>query len=73
MFEAKGVRPFSPYTGTYAASGGMTMPDSLSNNGTDWSYGYGLKIGMHAPINEMFSIRCDVPDQDQHDGLRRLL
>ncbi|MEE4217023.1 MAG: outer membrane protein transport protein [Xanthomonadales bacterium] len=55
MFEAKGVRPFSPYTETFASSGGMTMPDKLSNNSTDWSYGYGLKIGMHAPINDMFS------------------
>ncbi len=55
MFEAKGVRPFSPYTKTFAESGGMTMPDSLSNNGTDWSYGYGLKLGAHFPINDMFS------------------
>ena len=53
MFEAKGVRTFSPYTQTFAASGGMTMPRHLSNNGTDWSYGYGLKVGIHAPINDL--------------------
>lgn len=55
MFEAKGIRTFSAYTESFAASGGMTMPQNLSNNGTDWSYGYGMKIGMHAPINDMFT------------------
>ncbi|MBT8040647.1 MAG: hypothetical protein HKO85_06735 [Xanthomonadales bacterium] len=55
MFEAKGIRTFSAYTETFAASGGMTMPENLSNNSTDWSYGYGLKVGIHAPINDMFS------------------
>ena len=56
MFEADGVRTFSPYTKTFAESGGMAMPENLSNNGTDWSYGYGLKVGVHAPINDMFSL-----------------
>ena len=63
MFEAKGVRTFSAFTETYASSlnpqdpcsSMPTMPENLSNNGTDWSYGYGMKIGMHAPINDMFS------------------
>ena len=63
MFEAKGVRPFSAFTETYASSlnpqdpcnSMPTLPENLSNNGTDWSYGYGMKIGMHAPINDMFS------------------
>ncbi|MEJ2382988.1 MAG: outer membrane protein transport protein [Xanthomonadales bacterium] len=55
MFEADGVRTFGQYTRTFAASGGMEMPQNLSNNGTDWSYGYGLKLGIHAPINERFS------------------
>ena len=55
MFEAKGIRPFSPYTKTFAESGGMMMPENLSNNGTDWSFGYGLKLGFHAPINDRFA------------------
>ena len=55
MFEAKGVRTFAQYTETFAASGGMTMPESLSNNSTDWSYGYGAKLGIHVPFNERFS------------------
>jgi long-chain fatty acid transport protein len=56
MFEADGVRTFSPYTKTFAQSGGTMMPDSLSNNGTDWSYGYGAKIGMHFPFNDKVSL-----------------
>ena len=55
MFEAKGIRTFSPYTKSFAESGGMMMPQNLSNNGTDWSYGYGFKIGIHAPINDMWA------------------
>jgi len=56
MFEADGVRTFSPYTKSFAASGGTMMPENLSNNGTDWSYGYGAKIGMHFPFNDKFSL-----------------
>jgi long-chain fatty acid transport protein len=55
MFEANGVRTFAQYTQTFANSGGAEFPQNLSNNGTDWSYGYGLKVGIHAPINDMFS------------------
>jgi long-chain fatty acid transport protein len=56
MFEAKGVRTFGQYTETFAASGGTEMPQNLSNNGTDWSYGYGLKIGGHMPLNDRWSL-----------------
>ncbi len=47
MFKANGVGSFAPYTETFAASGGMTMPSNLSNNGTDWAFGGGLKVGLH--------------------------
>jgi long-chain fatty acid transport protein len=56
MFEADGVRTFAQYTESFANSNGVEFPQNLSNNGTDWSYGYGAKIGIHAPINEMFSL-----------------
>jgi long-chain fatty acid transport protein len=58
MFEADGVRPFSPYTETYAEgaiNGAPVMPENLSNNGTDWSYGAGLKIGIHMPFAPRWS------------------
>lgn len=44
-FEARGVGAFAGYTETFAKSGGTKMPDSLSNNGHDWSFGYGFKLG----------------------------
>jgi len=53
MFEAKGVRTFGTFTQTYVEGGN---PQNLSNNGTDWSFGYGLKLGIHAPLGERFSL-----------------
>jgi len=49
-FEAQGVMSFAPLTETYAAGaiqGAPVMPQNLSNNGHDWSYGYGFKVGLH--------------------------
>jgi long-chain fatty acid transport protein len=59
-FSAKGVRPFSPYTKTYAESfmqtGMPQMPENLSNNGRDYSLGFGAKLGAHFTINEKVSL-----------------
>jgi long-chain fatty acid transport protein len=52
MFKADGVGTFAGFTRTFAASGGTQMPTALSNNGTDWSYGAGVKFGLHAPLSE---------------------
>ncbi len=46
VFEAKGVGSFAGFTETFAASGGTVLPENLSNNGTDVSYGYGVKVGV---------------------------
>jgi long-chain fatty acid transport protein len=56
MFKADGVGNFAGYTETFAASGGMTMPQNLSNNGTDWSYGAGFKLGFHSQLTDQFSM-----------------
>ncbi|MBT8047656.1 MAG: hypothetical protein HKO99_04120 [Xanthomonadales bacterium] len=56
MFKANGVGSFAGFTETFAASGGTVMPGSLSNNGTDWSYGAGVKVGLHAPVSDQVSI-----------------
>jgi long-chain fatty acid transport protein len=56
MFNGKGVKSFAPYAETFAASGGTTMPANLSNNGTDWSFGGGLKFGLHSPISDAVSL-----------------
>jgi len=55
MFKADGVMSFAPLTETFARSGGMEFPANLSNNGTDWSWGAGLKVGLHAPISDVLS------------------
>lgn len=46
-FEANGVAAFAPYTRTFAASGGTQMPNDLTNNSHDYSFGYGMKAGVH--------------------------
>ena len=55
MFQAGGIMSFAPFTETFAASGGMAMPQNLSNNGVDWSFGGGLKVGLHATLSDTFS------------------
>ncbi|MBT8060515.1 MAG: outer membrane protein transport protein [Gammaproteobacteria bacterium] len=54
-FKANGVRTFGPYTRSFAASGATQQPTSLSNNGTDWSYGAGVKLGLHSQLSERVS------------------
>jgi long-chain fatty acid transport protein len=46
VFAARGLAAFGGYTETFAASGGTVMPDSLTNNGHDQSYGIGAKLGL---------------------------
>lgn len=45
MFEAKGMGAFAPYSRTFAASGGTEFPQNITDNGTDSSFGYGVKVG----------------------------
>ncbi|MCW8925140.1 MAG: outer membrane protein transport protein [Xanthomonadales bacterium] len=55
VFAGRGVSTFGAYTETFAASGGMTMPSNLSNNGHDQSYGLGGKVGLLWDLNEKVS------------------
>lgn len=45
-FEAKGLQPFQ------AAS---VHPDKVTNNGKEWSYGFGVHVGWFGEINEQLS------------------
>jgi len=45
-FEVTGMTNFAGFTETFAKSGGTEMPRHLSNNGHEYSYGYGLKAGV---------------------------
>jgi long-chain fatty acid transport protein len=50
-FKAEGVNSFWPYTKTFAdswaAGAPIFEPQNLSNNGTDYAFGGGLKLGLH--------------------------
>jgi long-chain fatty acid transport protein len=54
-FKAYGVGTFAGFTETFAASGGTVFPQNLSNNGADWSYGYGFKAGVFFKMSEQWS------------------
>jgi long-chain fatty acid transport protein len=58
IFEAKGVGWFTPYTETFAASGGASgfPAANLTNNGHDFAYGAGLKLGLHTRLGEKTSL-----------------
>ncbi|MDT8319370.1 MAG: outer membrane protein transport protein [Xanthomonadales bacterium] len=59
-FKAEGVASFAPLTETFAAallSTGQPVPvENLSDNGHEWSYGAGLKFGLHATLSERWSL-----------------
>ncbi len=54
--EVKGIGGFAKYTETFAASNGGVLPDELSGNGRDVSYGAGLKAGLHRQFGKHFSL-----------------
>ena len=55
-FKANGVGSLAPLTETFASSGGSIMPDDLSGNRNDWSYGAGIKVGLHSQLTRSFSV-----------------
>jgi long-chain fatty acid transport protein len=52
-FEATGVGTFAGFTRTFAAS--ATQPTSLTNNGHELSYGWGLSAGIWWGMSDNFS------------------
>lgn len=56
IFEAKGVGNFAGFTETFAASGGTVFPSNLTNNGHEFSWGYGAKVGFHAALSDAVSL-----------------
>ena len=62
IFEATGVASFAQLTETFAKRfdpTGQTPPDwpvNLSNNGHDWAFGGGLKLGLHAMLSDRVSL-----------------
>jgi len=75
MFEAKGVSTFIPITETFAASGGTQLPTSLSDNGHDTSYGFGLALGLWWGVTDRVSLglayqsRMEMSEFDDYSDL----
>jgi long-chain fatty acid transport protein len=44
-FRSAGLNAFAPFTKTFAESGGTVMPDNLTRNGQNYSYGGGIQVG----------------------------
>ncbi|MEA3276816.1 MAG: outer membrane protein transport protein [Pseudomonadota bacterium] len=65
-FEAKGLQPFK------AAS---VSPDKVTNNGKDWSYGFGLHVGWYGEVNDQLALGLSyrskvwMTDLDDYKGL----
>lgn len=55
-FSVRGIGTLAPFTETYASSGGSVMPRHLSGNGSDWTYGGGAKVGLHAQLTPAISV-----------------
>ncbi|MBT8048716.1 MAG: hypothetical protein HKN57_12840 [Xanthomonadales bacterium] len=55
-FKAEGLARLAKLTETYAASDGDLMPENLSANGSDRSYGAGIKVGLHAQWTPTISV-----------------
>ena len=54
-FKVNGLARLANLTHTFAASNGSIMPEDLSGNGYDWSYGAGIKVGLHAQFTHTIS------------------
>lgn len=52
VFAARGLGAFAGFTETFAASGGTVLPQNLSNNGHDQSFGFGGKLGFQFDMTE---------------------
>ena len=58
-FEAKGLGAFAGFTETFtqaAMAGGLAVPNNLTNNGEDSSWGYGFQVGALWDINPQFTL-----------------
>lgn len=55
-FEATGVASFAGFTRTFAASGGTEMPTALSDNGHEFSYGWGVAAGVWWGISDAVGV-----------------
>lgn len=55
VFAARGLAAFAGFTETFAASGGTVFPSNLTNNGHEFSYGAGGKLGIQYDFSDKAS------------------
>jgi long-chain fatty acid transport protein len=55
-FQVRGIGNFAPYTQSFVESGFTKMPEHLSGNGHDMSYGYGASFGGIWNVSKMWSL-----------------
>lgn len=55
-FEGNGFGNFAPYSRTFAASGGTTMPANLTDNGHDYSFGAGIRLGVIYAVSNKLNV-----------------
>ncbi|MCU7959328.1 MAG: outer membrane protein transport protein [gamma proteobacterium symbiont of Bathyaustriella thionipta] len=48
--KIKGLGTFAPFTESFVKSGFTKLPSDLTNNGYDYSYGAGIKVGIDAAL-----------------------
>lgn len=62
-FEGDGFASFTPYTETFAASGGTAPATSLTNNSLDYAYGAGFKAGFIWNASERINVALSYQSQ----------
>lgn len=75
VFEVTGIGTFAGFTESFAASGGMNLPTNLTNNGHDFAYGIGVKLGVHKQLSEkatlgvMYQSKINMSEFDDYADL----
>jgi len=74
-FRGKGLAAFTPYTETFAASGGTAFPQQLTNNSHDYAFGLGYKLGFIWNATESINVslsyqsRIEMSEFDDYSDL----
>jgi long-chain fatty acid transport protein len=68
-FKAKGLANFTGYTEEFAASGGTVFPTNLTNNGTDYSFGAGIKLGVIYEVSDRFNVALSLQSRMKMSNL----
>ena len=74
-FEGNGFASFGPYSEDFAVSGGIILPDSLTNKSRDYAFGVGLKLGFiweatdNINIGLSYQSRIEMSEFDDYSDL----